>query len=108
MNILERKQIGPNLWHIAGFRVGKTLAGWRVSGKVFPTLVEACEWIDNQVKQRPPLEPSLERWGEVTLDMFQGACEVCMKRLCDHEWADLDVNGYVIRCNYRSDSHGHR
>jgi hypothetical protein len=26
-------------------------------------------------------------------------CEVCGKHMHDHEWADLDIKGYVVACS---------
>jgi len=34
------------------------------------------------------------------LDSTGRACEVCNLHMHDHEWANLDMNGFVTDCNF--------
>lgn len=34
------------------------------------------------------------------LDPKGRVCEICKKHMHDHEWADLDMNGFVTDCNF--------
>lgn len=36
----------------------------------------------------------------VALDPSGRPCEICKKHMHDHEWANLDMNGFVTDCNF--------
>lgn len=36
----------------------------------------------------------------LSLEASGRCCEVCWRPMSEHEWADLDREGFVVACNY--------
>ena len=54
----------------------------------------------------PPTEPSDIACVGIrqlaSLDINGRPCEICGQHMHEHDWADMDRNGFVVDCNLRA------